>query len=356
MTIPIDCPTLVGLVSQYSPSTQEQPAVNWLVARMKDLAYDEAFVDDTGNAVGVMGKGLKKVILLGHIDTVPGEIPVRIEEDILYGRGSVDAKGPLASFVDAVAHTGPLDGWQFIVMGAVEEEQESSGARYIASRYRPDYAIIGEPNRWDRVSLGYKGSARAEIIIKRAQTHSADGEPSAPEAAIETWLAVKTFTETINTGRQRAFDKLILNLIGIESGQDGFEQWVKIRIGVRLPIDFTPEDWYARLHEIIKFPAPFNVSIETIGYPVPAWTCEKNTRLVRALLTGIRSQGGTPAFVYKTGTADLNIVAPVWQCPTLVYGPGDSALDHTPNEHISMGEYRRAVSVLETGLRTLANF
>jgi LysW-gamma-L-lysine carboxypeptidase len=50
--------------------------------------------------------------------------------------------------------------------------------------------------------------------------------------------------------------------------------------------------------------------------------------------------------VYKTGTADLNIVAPVWKCPAVVYGPGDSALDHTPNEHIALDDYARSVAVL----------
>jgi LysW-gamma-L-lysine carboxypeptidase len=72
---------------------------------------------------------------------------------------------------------------------------------------------------------------------------------------------------------------------------------------------------------------------------------------VRAFLSGIRSQGGEPRFVYKTGTADLNIVAPVWKCPALVYGPGDSSLDHTPEEHIQLDEYEKAVQVLGGALR-----
>jgi [amino group carrier protein]-lysine/ornithine hydrolase len=57
--------------------------------------------------------------------------------------------------------------------------------------------------------------------------------------------------------------------------------------------------------------------------------------------------------ICKTGTADLNIVAPIWQCPALVYGPGDSALDHAPNEHIDLGEYAKAVGVLAATLRHL---
>ncbi len=345
--------TLIGLVSQYSPSGKERGAVEWLVARMKSLGYDDAFIDNAGNAVGVMGKGPKQVILLGHIDTVPGEILVRIVEaeharPLLYGRGSVDAKGPLASFTDAVAKVGAKDGWQFIVIGAVEEERNSEGARFVVDQYKPDFAIIGEPNQWDRVSLGYKGSAWAHVTIRRGQAHTASGEETAAEAAVDVWLKVKAHVEAFNADKQKVFDKLLLTLRGMDSDTNDFEQWARLKIGVRLPVEVSPEDWYGRLAEIVG-----DADIERVGFPVPAWGCEKNTQLVRSFLSGIRSQGGEPRFVYKTGTADLNIVAPIWKCPAVVYGPGDSSLDHTPNEHISLDDYNKAVDVLCAALEKL---
>jgi [amino group carrier protein]-lysine/ornithine hydrolase len=349
--------TLIGLVSQYSPSGQERGAVEWLVARMQALSFDETFIDGAGNAVGVMGKGPKQVVLLGHIDTVPGEIPVRVvdgvgaqhAEPLLYGRGSVDAKGPLACFTDAVAQVGSVEGWQFVVIGAVEEERDSDGARFVVDRYRPDFAIIGEPNRWDRVALGYKGSAWAQVTAKREQAHTASGEQTAAEAAVEAWLALKAFAESFNIDKQRAFNKILPTLRNIEAGQDSFEQWARLSVGVRLPVEMNPEQWYAKLNEIVS-----GAEVARVGYAVPAWNCEKNTPLVRAMLSGIRAAGGNPSFVYKTGTADLNIVAPVWKCPALVYGPGDSTLDHTPNEYISLDEYAKSVNVLTTALKNLS--
>src|SRR5215207_2800485 len=143
--------TLIGLVSHYSPSGEEREAVQWLVRRMKRLGYNDAFLDEAGNAIGVMGHGPKQVVLLGHIDTVPGEIQVQRDTVSLYGRGSVDAKSALACFVDAVAQVGAKEGWQFVVIGAVEEERDSEGARFVVDQYKPDFAIIGEPNHWDRV-------------------------------------------------------------------------------------------------------------------------------------------------------------------------------------------------------------
>ncbi len=353
--------TLIGLVSQYSPSGQERGAVEWLVARMKSLGYDDAFVDEAGNAVGVMGKGMKQVVLLGHIDTVAGEIAVRVEPvgahrdaPLLYGRGSVDAKGPLASFVDAVAKVGVKDGWQFVVIGAVEEERNSEGARFVATRYKPDFAIIGEPNQWDRMALGYKGSAWANVTVKRGQVHTASGEETAAEAAIDVWLKIKAYVDMFNADKPKVFDKLLLTLRGMDSDSNEFEQWAKLKIGVRLPVTVSPEDWYVKLEDVISDShLKDDCHLERVGFAIPAWGCEKNTQLVRSFLSAIRSQGGEPRFVYKTGTADLNIVAPVWGCPAVVYGPGDSALDHTPNEHINLEDYQKAVSVLSAALGKL---
>jgi LysW-gamma-L-lysine carboxypeptidase len=53
----------------------------------------------------------------------------------------------------------------------------------------------------------------------------------------------------------------------------------------------------------------------------------------------------------KSGTSDMNLAAPVWNCPTVAYGPGDSSLDHTPHEHILISEYQRAVKILADVLR-----
>jgi LysW-gamma-L-lysine carboxypeptidase len=340
--------TLTGLVQRYSPSGEEAGAVAFLVERMRALGYDRAFADEAGNAIGILGDGPRQCLLLGHIDTVPGEIPVRVEGEVLYGRGSVDAKGALAAFVDAAARLGRLDGWQLVVIGAVDEERDSAGARFLLSRYRPDFAIIGEPSGWDRLTLGYKGSAWAEITVRCPLAHTAAQAASACEAAFEAWAALRAWAGIFNTGRTRRFDQLLPTLRGFSSGGDGFEEWACLQVGARLPQDLPPEAWYAQLKQLL--PA---AEVRPTGFAVPAYLAEKNNRLVRALLGGIRAAGGQPGFVLKTGTADLNLVAPAWGCPALAYGPGDSTFDHTPGERLSLEEYAWAVGVLENALRSL---
>ena len=340
--------TLLGLVEHYSPSGQEGEAVAWLVRRMQELGYSRAFADPAGNAVGILGDGMRQIVLLGHIDTVPGEIAVQVEGGKLYGRGSVDAKGPLAAFVDTVAGLGAIPGWQIVLIGAVDEESDSAGARFIVDQYRPEYAIIGEPSRWERVTLGYKGSAMVDITLRQPTAHPAAQALNACEVAFEAWQAIKGWSEAFNTGCERVFDQVSPSLREIDSGSDGFNEWARLRVGVRLPPGMTSEDWFQRLAEF----AP-QAERTPASFAIPAYQAEKNTSLVRAFLAGIRQAGGSPGFVVKTGTADLNIVAPAWSCPAVAYGPGDSALDHTPGEHLALEEYRRSVQVLTSVLSTL---
>ncbi|MYE26875.1 MAG: M20/M25/M40 family metallo-hydrolase, partial [Chloroflexi bacterium] len=80
---------------------------------------------------------------------------------------------------------------------------------------------------------------------------------------------------------------------------------------------------------------------------------DRNSALSRQFRRAIRASGGVPRFVNKTGTSDMNIVGPRWNCPIAAYGPGDSALDHTPNEHTNLDDYLRAIDVLTSVLETI---
>jgi len=91
----------------------------------------------------------------------------------------------------------------------------------------------------------------------------------------------------------------------------------------------------------------------TFPYSELPFQAAKNTPLVRALLQAIRTEGGRPRFKLKMGTSDMNVVGPAWGCPIVAYGPGDAAMDHTPDEHIEIEEFRRGVDVLAQALEIL---
>lgn len=394
---------LHGLVDIPSLSLQENRATAWLVEQMAANGYSRTFVDGAGNAVGEMGAAdaARTVILLGHIDTVPGNIPVRIADGLLYGRGSVDAKGPLATFAAAVARIG--DAWarendiRLVVVGAVEEEYATSkGARFIRDRFIsdrfngdaepiPDFCIIGEPSSWQRVTLGYKGRVLVEIEASQPMAHTAGPDAGVATVAVDLWNWVSAYAADFNTPFDKAFDQLLPSLRDLRTWTDEhLHDRVSARIGIRLPVDFPIDDFLAGLvgwanqRTATDAPlAPFSSAsiedggvkrVEVVG-PLthlslgiyahePAWRGDRNNPLVRAFLAAIREQardrgGERPGFVVKTGTSDMNVVGPAWGCPILAYGPGDSSLDHTPNEHISLDEYWQAVLVLEQAVRNL---
>jgi LysW-gamma-L-lysine carboxypeptidase len=288
------------------------------------------------------------MILLGHIDTVPGRIQVRRENGKLYGRGAVDAKGPLACFTAAAARTGPRPGWKITVIGAVGEEASSPGAKYIVDRYRPEMVVIGEPSGWDHICLGYKGSAWFEYHVDRPLAHTAARDASACELAVVFWNRVVDWCRERNSGQERVFLQLTPTLRAMHSSSDGLAEKAHLTLGFRLPPDWLPANLEIELSALTGEYG----RLAMVDWVLP-YRAEKNNPLVRALLAAIRAAGGQPAFSLKTGTADMNIVAPAWGCPAVAYGPGDSSLDHTPEEHIEIEEYERGVTILTDALRAL---
>ncbi len=340
---------LSGLVSIYSPSTQERDAVNYLVAQMSALGF-HAFADDAGNAVGTLGvgEGARDTVLLGHIDTFHGYIEPRVEDGKLYGRGAVDAKGCLATFVAACARVGAREGVRFVVIGAVEEEcATSKGARFALTQYAPRFCIIGEPSGWDRITLGYKGRVLVDYRLEKTMTHTASNARATTEEAVEFWNRVNEYATQFNRDKARIVDKLNLSLRYMRTDDDAFTDGVTMRIGMRVPVGLTIAEVE---REIAKEAKDAKI---TFSSEEEAFRADKNNALVRAFLGAIRAEGGAPAFSLKTGTSDMNVVGPVWGCPIVAYGPGDSALDHTPNEHLELAEYERAIGVLARVLENL---
>lgn len=401
-----------GLVSIESLSRHEHEAATWLVAQMAAAGYDRSYVDEAGNAVGELGAADAQhvIVLLGHIDTVPGNITVRIsgspdqppaaagngtsvEPYALWGRGSVDAKGPLATFAAAGARLGSAwahaAGLRLVVVGAVEEESATSrGARHIAARFDgtrepvPAACVIGEPSSWRRVTLGYKGRLLMNLAARQDMAHTAGPDVSVAEVVVGIWNHVRQHADSVNAGIDKPFEQLSPSLRRfITANVDGITDTVDAQIAWRLPSSIDAEHmasdllaWIAGHVEAGDAAPPANLvtgeggtrTITIAGTRTTvdvtfrgwerAWRADRNTALVRSFLGATRQvvPGAQPGFVVKTGTSDMNVVAPVWQCPILAYGPGDSALDHTPHEHLLLDEYWTAVQVLEAAMRTLA--
>jgi [amino group carrier protein]-lysine/ornithine hydrolase len=344
---------LVNLLRCYSPSQQEENAVITLVEWMREHGF-RAWIDEVGNACGIRGdeNAQHSLMLLGHIDTVTGDIETRIDGDVLYGRGAVDAKGPLSAFASAAAEASIPEGWRVVVIGAVEEEIATSrGAHHVRDYFNPDLCIIGEPSGTAQITLGYKGRLLVHFSLTCPRSHTARPEPSVSARGVHFWQDVLEWSEQINEGRTGYFARVMPHLLSINSESDGFFETVRLSISLRLPPDWT----LPTVRAIVSARAPADACLE-FSNGEEAYLSDKHNSLVRGMLSAIRAQKLTPGFVIKTGTSDMNVIGAAWKCPIIAYGPGDSNLDHSPNEHISLTEYEQAIAVLANfieGLGTL---
>jgi [amino group carrier protein]-lysine/ornithine hydrolase len=307
-----------------------------------------AFKDEAGNAVAVAGNGDREILLVGHIDTVPGDLPVTVTGDgWLTGRGSVDAKGPLTAFACAAEKFLTDDRVRVVVVGACDEEGVSHGARHLIPRYQPEALVIGEPSGGNGVTIGYKGILRLTWTLTADLEHGGTPNPSVPDKGVQFWASVQQYL-----ARHHA-DKLFNALTGkltrfhTDLLPDG-RHHARLEGSIRLPPDC---DVTALQEHLTAHAEGGDVDVQEV---LPAVLGDKNSLLARAFIASLREHGHRPRYVRKTGTSDMNVLAPAWGCPVIAYGPGDSTLDHTPRERLSLREYRESIRVLESGLERLA--
>ncbi|HEV2581825.1 MAG TPA: [LysW]-lysine hydrolase [Ktedonobacteraceae bacterium] len=363
-TTPLDQQSELSLLRQMltipSYSRQERALAHFLVEQARQMGMD-ACVDEAGNFVASTHPRAEQgqpIVLLGHMDTVRGVVPVRLEDERLYGRGAVDAKGPLAAFLCAAArllsrvesHDQPV-----VVIGAVEEEAATSrGARAVVGRYRPAACIIGEPSGSQAITIGYKGRLLLDYRLARPASHSAGQQQNSSEAAIAFWNRVTRHAEEWNaqhSTQSSPFASLMPSLRSITNSQDGLEEQTRLTLGYRLPPDF---DTAALRTQLAQWAEEDQATLAFSGEEA-TFQSTRATPLARAFVNAIRANGGQPSFKLKTGTSDMNVVGPIWGQNIVAYGPGDSHLDHTPQEHIVVAEYHQAIDILEQVLIDLSH-
>lgn len=333
------------LVSIESLSGQEGEAVAYLCQEMARRGF-RVERDAAGNAIGTVGNGPRRIVLLGHIDTVPGRIPVRIEDGVLHGRGAVDAKGPLATFIAAATAAAVDTKATITVVGAVGEESLGSpGAVQVATWPAPDACIIGEPSGWDAICLGYRGTLSLAYTLRRPGRHTAGPGESIGEHAIAFWNHLVAELERRNAGKRGAFETIGHSLRAIQTGSDGLYDEATMSIGLRLPPGIDVPELVSSL-QALAGQAELTVPGVQEGYRT-----DKRSPLTPPFLRAIRAAGGNPRFTLKLGTSDMTVVGPAWRCPIVAYGPGDASLDHTPEERLGLDDYARAIQVLADVLR-----
>ncbi|MEM1619164.1 MAG: M20/M25/M40 family metallo-hydrolase [Fervidicoccaceae archaeon] len=343
---------MVELLSVYSPTGHEAEAVSVFVDLARGLGLD-AWVDEAGNGLAAppLAERRASVLLAGHIDTIEGFVEPREEGGEVSGRGAVDAKGPLASMLTALALLAERDPALPVAVAAlVDEEGESRGARSLAERRRvPPFVVIGEPTGATRVAIGYRGGAKLRVFCEGAGGHPAS--PWAGDSALDKLLAFVLRLRELSGRSAREVTAAVTVLV---AGSDprALPETAECVVDLRVPPGFSVEEAVARIEStlerdcrsgLISMERPFSVRPQD---PVPR-------SLGRALL----ELGLKPAYALKAGTSDFNVLGPLTES-IAAYGPGDPSLAHTSLEKVSVDElalavevYLRAVSYLLSSYR-----
>lgn len=329
---------LIDLVSIPSPSGSEADCADHLASFFE--AHDrEVWIDEVGNVRAPADDG---VLLTSHIDTVPGDIPVRVSDGELWGRGSVDAKGSLAAMAVAAINTGAS------FVGVVGEEVDSGGAFHLVEdRKEPEYVVNGEPSGWDGITLGYRGLLGGTYVSTSESGHTSRPDANAIQHAIRWWSRVE---ETFAGDEwDSVFDRVTPKPVKFSAGtsEDGLSVESVMDVQLRVPPDRTTD--------AVRELADGQLEQGTVNWwdDVPPVMESPRTEVARAFRVAIRSAGGTPRLLRKTGTSDMNVYADAWDAPIVTYGPGDSSLDHAPKERLALEEFGDAVTVLEDATTTL---
>ncbi|MHA1606210.1 MAG: M20/M25/M40 family metallo-hydrolase [Candidatus Freyarchaeota archaeon] len=341
---------LIELLEIPSPSGEERKLAFFLKKTMGDWGYDVE-IDPAGNVIGRLGEGSPTLLLASHIDTVPGFIPVRHDNDRIFGRGAVDAKGSVAAMViaGAEAFRRNMKG-SLIFAGIVGEEASLEGIQTLLEELTSvDYAIFGEPTGLSRICIASKGRLLLKINVHSSSGHVACSwlHENSIEKAFELWQKLK---ERIRLDAKSRFSSVIPNLTLLQGGSapNIVPGNCSLYVDVRFPPSVSSASLLGESRKVIEsFEKASGVKVSwSVLSQIEGFRANRRSKVVEALERSIKEIGGNVGYIKKTGTCFMNLIGKWFNIPVVSYGPGDPSLEHTENENILVSEYLAAINIL----------
>ncbi len=283
---------------------------------------------DRFNVFAYWGEPL--VTLSTHMDTVPPFFPSREDEEFIWGRGSADAKGIIASMIAAAEGLLESGARNFGLLFVVGEERNSAGAYTAAQNPRGSrFLINGEPTE-NKLALASKGILRYEIEARGKLAHSA--YPELGESAIDKLLDALQEIRKIALPEDPLLGPSTLN-IGVISG--------------------------GRAPNVVPDAAVAEIAVRLVGDPAPVRQAMIDAAGSRAEVREIlcipainfeRLDGFETSIVAYT--TDVPAFGDSWGKPFLL-GPGNIHVAHTNEERVSKKELLAASSIYRQIVRKL---
>lgn len=352
--------TLLQLIEIPSESGAEEPLLRYLEERLKKLGLPQMRQEVAPGRSNLVLNPLPEPALLldAHVDTVPVVIEgcpclTRVERGRIFGRGSADAKGGIASLIAALEllkETGrDLSNWPVTVVFTVDEEQAAIGSAAAAAFFRPAEVIAVEPTGL-AICPAQAGSITVSIKLTGYPAHGSEMETGRN--------AIQQASELLADLRELPFLRAEHPLLGknnfnIQKISGGtaelvVPQFCELNLDFRvLPgqeIQDIKEELASFLsargaaYEFLDLSPPFEV-------PADLPVIKKLEKETHAVLGRAPRLGG-----FRSWSDAENFAAA--GAPAVVFGPGSLAVSHTPFEHVDLEEVRAAAHILAALFRS----
>jgi putative selenium metabolism hydrolase len=360
---------LSKIVKIKSLSLNEKEVAEELVRQMKEAKFDEVRIDGLGNVIGRVGSGKKILAIDGHIDTV--DIGVRsnwnfeplsgeIKDGFVHGRGTVDQKGGVSSFVTAgrILKELGLDKelTVYFVGSVIEEDCDGLCWNWIIEKekIKPDFCISTEPTSC-RLLRGHRGRMEINVIFRGISAHGSN--PDIGKNAI--YMASKFCLEVEKLNTRLKSDPFlgkgsvtVSEMITGAPSLCAVSDYAKVHLDRRLTQGETKESAVKEVEDLLK-EMKLEGEVKVLHYEAtsftgtkygmekyyPTWTVEENST---AVTVGVKAHkelyGKEPTigkWIFSTNGVTIRGVHGV---PCIGFGPGDEVMAHAPNEKIRVND------------------
>jgi len=308
------------------------------------------------------------LLLCGHTDTVPlnaGDPGVALSGEVregrLLGRGSVDMKGALAAMATAVvALSRHLPAGRVSFAAVIDEEMESLGAeQLVETSFRADGAVVGEPTQ-NRIALGHKGLEWLEVHFQGRSAHG-----GTPEKGINAVSAAGVFLAMVENElkprllarRHPILGPPTLNFGTIRGG----DQPSTVASTCQLTLDrrtIPGENFQSIVVELTDllerverhFPGLHTVVRRVQGgmgnlLHVALVTPPESPLVLAAELARRQVCGEAGELTTFPAWTDGALLSGYAGIPTIILGPGELSLAHSPRESVPVGEIAEAARI-----------
>ncbi len=356
---------LCDLIRTPSFSCKEKEVIELIKNKMESAGFDEVRIDGLGNVIGRIGNGKRVIAFDAHIDTVyPGEKSLwsfdpftpKIEDGRIWGRGSVDQKGGMASMVCAgkiIKELGLNKDFTIYFTGTVmEEDCDGLCWQYIINedKIKPEMVVITEPTNMN-IYRGHRG--RMEIMIK-VKGFSCHG--SAPERGDNAIYKISRIALEIEKLNERlAYDEFlgkgsvcVTQVFFSSPSQCAVPDAASIQLDRRLTFGETKESAVAEVKEAAKLAGYPDAEVEVLTYGekaftglvyptekyYPTWKIpEDSVYLKDASIAYEKTLNRKPEIGKWTFSTNGVAIAGMNGIPCIGLGPGNEVLAHMPDEN-----------------------